>query len=65
VFHVKQVDVQSPRGEKAMEEDLVLKSFRHMLYVSLSMLVKFGRPTNAPQEDWDFALAALLAMAED
>jgi len=48
-----------------MEEDLVLKSFRHMLYVSLSMLVKFGRPTNAPQEDWDFALAALLAMAED
>lgn len=46
-----------------MSEDLVLKSFKHLLYAT-SKILENGKPTNAPQGDWDFAVDALTAMVE-
>lgn len=45
-------------------EDGVLKCFKHILFATEAILAQ-GKPANARQEDWDLALEAALALAED
>lgn len=44
-------------------KDGVLQCFKHILFSTPDILAN-GKPSNASQEDWDFALQALLALLD-
>lgn len=45
--------------------DGILKCFNHIRISATGYILSRGKPTEANQDDWDFAMAAMVALGED